>query len=295
MKIVTILFSLLLTSSAFGELTKEDMRAIIREEIEASEKRTREYIDLKIDAVNSRIDAVNTRIDAVNTRIDGVDKRLGDMRLMMIGFIGIIVAIIAIPQIIFAYRDRGLETNQSRNPTTARKSRSVAKRFSIAPPPNSCPLPHKSFSVVRFGNLSSTYRIYSVLVVLEERRSLMKIVTILFSLLLTSSAFGELTKEDMRAIIREEIAASEKRTREYINLKIDSVNTRIDSVNTRIDGVDKRLGDMRLMMIGFIGVVAAIVAVPQIIIAYKDRDWKQTRAEIQELREEIKALQNASS
>ncbi len=122
----------------------------------------------------------------------------------------------------------------------------------------------------------------------------MKIVTILFSLLLTSSAFGELTKEDMRAIIREEIAASEKRTREYINLKIDSVNTRIDSVNTRIDGVDKRLGDMRLMMIGFIGVVAAIVAVPQIIIAYKDRDWKQTRAEIQELREEIKALQNAS-
>ena len=130
----------------------------------------------------------------------------------------------------------------------------------------------------------------------------MKIVTILFSLLLTSSAFGELTKEDMRAIIREEIEASEKRTREYIDLKIDAVNSRIDAVNsridavnTRIDGVDKRLGDMRLMMIGFIGVVAAIVAVPQIIIAYKDRDWKQTRAEIQQLREKVEALQNASS
>ena len=138
----------------------------------------------------------------------------------------------------------------------------------------------------------------------------MKIVTILFSLLLTSSAFGELTKEDMRAIIREEIEASEKRTREYINLKIDvldkslnaridavdrSLGARIDAVNTRIDAVDKRLGDMRLMMIGFIGVVAAIVAVPQIIIAYKDRDWKQTRAEIQQLREKVEALQNTSS
>ena len=124
MKFITMLSLLLLTSPAIGELTGEDLRTIIREEIEASEKRTREYIDLKndvldkslsarIDAVNTkidavdrslgaRIDAVNTRIDAVNTRIDAVDKRLGDMRLMMIGFIGIIVAIIAIPQIIFA-------------------------------------------------------------------------------------------------------------------------------------------------------------------------------------------------
>ena len=116
----------------------------------------------------------------------------------------------------------------------------------------------------------------------------MKFITVVSLMLLTLPAFGELTKEDIRAIMREEIEASEKRTREYINLKIDSVNT-------RIDGVDKRLGDMRLMMIGFIGVVAAIVAVPQIIIAYRDRDWKQTRAEIQQLREKVEALQNVPS
>ncbi len=148
----------------------------------------------------------------------------------------------------------------------------------------------------------------------------MKFITMLSLLLLTSPAIGELTGEDLRTIIREEIEASEKRTREYIDLKIDAVNsridgldkslsaridavntridavnTRIDAVNTRIDGVDKRLGDMRLMMIGFIGVVAAIVAVPQIIIAYRDRDWKQTRAEIQKLREKVEALQNVPS
>ena len=134
----------------------------------------------------------------------------------------------------------------------------------------------------------------------------MKFITILFLLLLTSPVFGELTKEDVRAIMREEIAASEKRTREYIDLKIDVldksmnaridiVNTRIDAVNTRIDSVEKRLGDMRLLLIALIGSIAAAFAVPQIIMAYKERDWKQTRAEIQELREEIKALQIPSS
>ena len=65
MRIVTILSLLLLTSAAFGGLTKEDIRTIIRkevrpiikEEIAASEKRMREHIDLKIETVNARIDA----------------------------------------------------------------------------------------------------------------------------------------------------------------------------------------------------------------------------------------------
>ena len=48
----------------------------------------------------------------------------------------------------------------------------------------------------------------------------MRIITILSLLLLTSPAFGELTKEDLhdlkedlRTIIKEEVAASEKRTK----------------------------------------------------------------------------------
>ena len=92
MKTVTILSLLLLTSPAFGELTKEDLRTIlkeevrpiIKEEIAASEKRTREHIDLKIETVNARIDgldkSLNARIDAVDqkltARIDGLDKSL---------------------------------------------------------------------------------------------------------------------------------------------------------------------------------------------------------------------------
>ena len=110
MKFITILFLLLLTSPVFGELTKEDVRAIMREEIAASEKRTREYIDLKIDvldkSLSARIDTVNTRIDAVNYRMDTVEKRLGDMRLMLIALVGLIAVAIAVPQIIIAYRER---------------------------------------------------------------------------------------------------------------------------------------------------------------------------------------------
>ena len=134
----------------------------------------------------------------------------------------------------------------------------------------------------------------------------MKFITVLSLLLLTSPAFGELTKEDLRAVIREEIVASEKRTREYIDLKVAALNAkidgldkslsaRIDAVNFRIDAVEKRLGDMRLMVIALIGLIAAAVAIPQIVIAYKERDWKEIRAEIQQLREKVEALQDVSS
>ena len=124
MKTVTILSLLLLASSAFGELTKEDIRTILKEEGTASEKRTREYIDLKIDALdkslNARIDALdkslNARIDAVdkslNARIDAVDKKLDWVWYMIIALIGLITAAIAIPQIIIAYRDRGQKEMQ---------------------------------------------------------------------------------------------------------------------------------------------------------------------------------------
>ena len=60
-RIVTILSLLLLTSAAFGGLKKEDIRTIIREEVRpiikeeiaASEKRMREHIDLKVEAINA--------------------------------------------------------------------------------------------------------------------------------------------------------------------------------------------------------------------------------------------------
>ena len=114
MKIVTILSLLLLASPVFGELTKEDLRTIVKEENAASEKRTREYIDLKIDALDQKLSA---KIDGVekdlNTRIDAVEKSLGRVWLMIAALIGLITATIAIPQIIMAYRDRGRKEMES--------------------------------------------------------------------------------------------------------------------------------------------------------------------------------------
>ena len=149
----------------------------------------------------------------------------------------------------------------------------------------------------------------------------MRIVAILSLLLLASPVFGELTKEDIRTIFKEENAASEKRIKEYIDLKIETVNARIDalgkslnaridavdqklsaridgvekSLNAKIDGLDKRMDNMWRLMIGLFGLVAATIAIPQIIIAYRDRGRREMQTEIQQLRERLEALENTPS
>ena len=146
----------------------------------------------------------------------------------------------------------------------------------------------------------------------------MKVITILsLLLLLVSPAFGELTKEDLRTIVREEVTASEKRTREYIDLKIETVNARIDAVNARIDGLEKslntkidaldnrideldenlsdRIRDIWFLVLALIGLLAAAIAIPQIFIAYRDRDQKEMQAQIDQLREQIAVLQTPPS
>ena len=142
----------------------------------------------------------------------------------------------------------------------------------------------------------------------------MRIVTILSLLLLTSAAFGGLTKEDIRTIIRkevrpiikEEIAASEKRMKEHIDLKIETVNARIDagdkSLNARIDNVEKiidesdgnltdRVRDIWLLVLALIGLLAAAIAIPQLIIAYREKGHREMQNQIDQLREKLEAMQ----
>ena len=139
----------------------------------------------------------------------------------------------------------------------------------------------------------------------------MRIVTILSLLLWASTAFGELTKEDLRTIIKEEITASEKRMKEYIDLKIETVNARIDatkaridsvekSVNARIDNVEKRIDDLKgninRIWLAILALIAAAVALPQLIIVYTDRKReKEIQLLIQQLREQVETTKNASS
>ena len=133
----------------------------------------------------------------------------------------------------------------------------------------------------------------------------MKIITILSLLLLASPAIGELTKEDLHVIkeeigasekrmeksIKEEIGAAEKRTREYIDLKIDALD---ENLSTKIDGLAERINDLRLFMIALIGLIAAAIAIPQIVIVYRDRGQKELRTEVERLRKEVEAIGNTS-
>ena len=127
----------------------------------------------------------------------------------------------------------------------------------------------------------------------------MKVIIILLLLLLASPAFAQLTKEDVRTIFKEEITASEKRLREYIDLKIENVNARIDALDKKIGGVEKnldsRINDIRIIMIALLGLITAAIAIPQIIIAYRESGKKEMQSQIDQLRKQIEAMQTPSS
>ena len=92
--VISILLIFITANLAIAELTKQDLEKSLAEQ----EKRIKEYIDLKIGAVNSRIDAVektvNSRIDAVektvDSRINAVEKGLEFLK-WMIGILALIV------------------------------------------------------------------------------------------------------------------------------------------------------------------------------------------------------------
>ena len=124
----------------------------------------------------------------------------------------------------------------------------------------------------------------------------MKTVILLFLvLLLASPAFAQLTKEDIRTIVREEITASEKRTREYIDLKIEaldkSLNAKIDATNARIGALNKSFDRAWVLILALIGLITAAIAIPQIVVAYRDRGRQEMQTQIDQLRKELEAMQ----
>ena len=140
----------------------------------------------------------------------------------------------------------------------------------------------------------------------------MKTLTILSLFLLTSPAFSELTKEDIRSIIKEEVrpiikeenATLEKRMKEYIDLKIETVNAKIDATNAKIDvtharideldeKLSERIRDIWLVVLGLIALIVATVAIPQLIIVYKERGQREMQAQIDQLNEKLEAMQSS--
>lgn len=130
--LLSVLFSAI-AFPAFGELTDADIdkiRLIVNEsekrlkqelqaEIASSEQRLKEYVDLKIDGVNKQFGSINARFASIDKQFEGIDKqfvsvnkRIDHVTNVVYTLIALIVAAIAIPQILMVWRsgrDRTLE------------------------------------------------------------------------------------------------------------------------------------------------------------------------------------------
>jgi archaellum component FlaC len=96
---------------ALGELTDTDLnriRLIINEEIKKESSTTNK----KIDALDARIQNVEKDVAWVRGKLDGIDKQITHATNITYALIALIVAAVAIPQILIALRsgrDRALE------------------------------------------------------------------------------------------------------------------------------------------------------------------------------------------
>ena len=95
--IISLLF-LFISPFAVANLTKQDLKEI-EALLDKQEKRIKEYIDIKIEAVNARIDATNTRIDSVEKGQEFLKWMIGILAL-------VVVAGIAFPPIWQEWRER---------------------------------------------------------------------------------------------------------------------------------------------------------------------------------------------
>ena len=113
-----LIFLCVFTLPTFAELTDADLnkiRLIVKEEVNreiaTSEKQIKEYIDLKIEGVNKQFESVNKQFESVDKQFESVDKQFESVNRqitlltnVVYGLVALIVAAIAIPQIILAWR-----------------------------------------------------------------------------------------------------------------------------------------------------------------------------------------------
>ena len=155
--ILTILFCTLTVPVCFAELTPQDLdkiRLIVKDEVNAaidsSEKRMKTYVDIKIDGVEQQIDSLDKRIDSLDKRVENVEKRveniekqlagiasiekqMGFLTYMVYALIALIVAAIAIPQLIVTWRSVD-DREQKRINQELREEIEALKRQRVANP-----------------------------------------------------------------------------------------------------------------------------------------------------------------
>ena len=126
-------------------------------------------------------------------------------------------------------------------------------------------------------------------------------------------AFGEsatdfetlraLIREDTRAIVKEEIAASEKRTREFVTQEIAKLTVRMDErdrriaaefqgVNKRIDDTNNRLSLNLVLLVALLGLIGVALGLPYLQDKKKERAQdEKIAAQQQQLEAQQKLLE----
>ena len=105
-------------------------------------------------------------------------------------------------------------------------------------------------------------------------------------LMLPLSAFSELTKEDIaaiRSIVKEEVTASEKRVREYVDLKFQIMDTKIDEVN-------RWLNHQQTLIFALLAFSAVVITAPYAILTYHRKKLGQFSAELNTMDNKVEML-----
>ena len=127
----------------------------------------------------------------------------------------------------------------------------------------------------------------------------MKNLIIVICLLFTSSAFAELTPTDVQTIsniVEKAVSASEKRTREYIDLKLEGLESRLtskmDSVESRMDSVERNITLIVALVVGLMVLVVLAAGIPQLILISKQNNQNVMQKELEAVQAEMQQLRN---
>ena len=101
--------------------------------------------------------------------------------------------------------------------------------------------------------------------------------------------FSELTVNDLKNI-RSIVKESEDRVKEHVDLKIENTDLKIGNVSDNVKEMDKRLNQISWLVIALIGFIAAVIGIPQIILASRGKEQKVQTERIERLEQQIGAI-----
>ena len=105
---------LILTTNAFAELTQSDLEKIDKL-IQESEARIKEYVDLKISALDVKLTGEIKALDERLTgKINSLDGRLTQVYGFVIALVALIAVAVGLPQIFVARQGKEMRTQDQR-------------------------------------------------------------------------------------------------------------------------------------------------------------------------------------